>query len=238
MRLTGGCIYCLIAECLPGCSPRPPPRAPGRRSAPEPLPPLPPPPAPGAELEPRASARARPRAPGAQETRHHSGTARRGGLGAAWSLGRLRRCSGVFQALWPAAVESGWGRGRARLRKAPLRKRGSSPDPLELPGRGPDLAGTEEAAGEPVAAGLCCAELKVACIPPALCRALCPFGLPASGATRGEGYKGTRSLMTRVPWDQAKYRREDRTAEDLCVNSISVFGGSVIFFQFFVFSVF
>lgn len=154
------------------------------------------------------------------------------GLGAAWSLGWLRRCSGVFQALWPAAVESGWGRGRARLRKAPLRKRGSSPDPLELPGRGPDLAGTEEAAGEPVAAGLCCAELKVACIPPALCRALCPFGLPASGATRGEGYKGTRSLMTRVPWDQAKYRREDRTAEDLCVNSISVFGGSVIFFSF------
>lgn len=63
MRLTGGCIYCLIAEPARECSRRPPAR-PATAPLPQPLQTLPLPLAPGAELEPRASASARPASAG------------------------------------------------------------------------------------------------------------------------------------------------------------------------------
>ena len=68
----------LLSHCrapAPECSRRPPAR-PATAPLPQPPQPLPPPLAPGAEQEPRASASARPGAPGGQEARHHSGTAR------------------------------------------------------------------------------------------------------------------------------------------------------------------
>ncbi|XP_045438774.1 uncharacterized protein LOC123652495 [Pipistrellus kuhlii] len=78
VRLTGGCIYCLIAERLPGSAAGVPPARPATAPLPPPPQPQPPPLAPGAEREPRASASARPASAGREGRKRVITRGRRG----------------------------------------------------------------------------------------------------------------------------------------------------------------